>query len=84
MPYENLYKNFDAHPELSLHEANTPSTRAGQECLSSYKIHVFFNGHGLAGVLNNGSGPTVLLRAYMDALAVEEKTGPEYTNMKDL
>lgn len=39
-------------------------------------------GHGVVGVLENGPGPTVLLRADMDALPVPELTGLEYASKK--
>lgn len=45
-----------------------------------YEVHTKIGGHGVAGVLRNGAGPTILLRADMDALPVEEKTGLEYAS----
>lgn len=37
-------------------------------------------GYGVVGVLKNGDGPTVMLRADMDALPLEEKTGLSYAS----
>jgi amidohydrolase len=37
-------------------------------------------GTGVAGVLRNGAGPAVLLRADMDALPVREETGLDYAS----
>lgn len=37
-------------------------------------------GYGVVGVLRNGEGPTVLVRADMDALPLEEKTGVPYAS----
>ena len=45
-------------------------------------MHTHIGGYGVAGVLRNGDGPTVLLRADMDALPVEEKTGLSYASTK--
>ena len=87
--YENLYKHFHSHPELSLQETQTASTIASHlESLGAgYELHTSIGGNGLAGVLRNGSGPTVLLRADIDALPVLEKTDLPYASkvtMKDV
>ena len=37
-------------------------------------------GYGLIGVMKNGDGPTLMLRADMDALPLEEKTGLPYAS----
>jgi hippurate hydrolase len=37
-------------------------------------------GYGVIGVLKNGDGPTLMLRADMDALPLEEKTGLPYAS----
>lgn len=78
--YESLYKAIHAHPELSLHEKETASTIAKHKALSAYTLHTSIGGHGLAGVLRNGDGPTILLRADMDALPIEEQTGLDYVS----
>ena len=39
-----------------------------------------WNGYGVAAVMKNGPGPTVLVRTELDALPVEEKTGVPYTS----
>lgn len=72
---ELLYKTLHEHPELAQNEKET-SKRMSEE-LKKLGFEVFENigGYGLAGVLKNGSGPTVLIRADMDALPIEEKTG---------
>lgn len=79
-PYEDVYKHFHSHPEVSLHENDTASTIAKHPALSAYTVHTSIGGCGLAGVLRNGNGPTILLRADMDALFVEEKTGLNYAS----
>jgi metal-dependent amidase/aminoacylase/carboxypeptidase family protein len=55
--------------------------------LKAYDIHSAIGGHGVAAVLSNGPGKTLLLRADIDALPVEERSGLEYASkarMKDL
>ncbi|GGX60658.1 putative amidohydrolase [Litorimonas cladophorae] len=37
-------------------------------------------GYGVVAVMKNGDGPTVMLRADMDALPLEEKTGLDYAS----
>lgn len=85
--YEELYKHLHSHPELSLQEKETAATAASNlRQLDVFDIHEHIGGHGLAGVFKNGSGKTVLLRADMDGLPVEEKTGLPYASkvtMKD-
>ena len=46
----------------------------------SYDVHDRIGGTGVIGVLRNGPGPTVLLRADMDALPVKEATGLDYAS----
>ncbi|KAL8739600.1 MAG: hypothetical protein Q9190_007617, partial [Brigantiaea leucoxantha] len=87
-PYEDLYSHFHSHPELSLQESETASTIAShlRSLNAGYTIHTSIGGHGVAGVLDNGAGKIVLLRADMDALPVGEKTGLDYASkvtMKD-
>ena len=87
--YEALYKHFHSHPELSLQERETASTIAShlESLKAGYELHTSIGGHGLVGVQRNGSGPTVLLRADMDALPVLELTGLPYASrvtMKDI
>ncbi|KAL4728904.1 hypothetical protein ACLX1H_003306 [Fusarium chlamydosporum] len=84
-PFEELYKHLHRNPELSNQEVETAATIAerlkmiGPDDLT-IKPHI--GGHGLAAVLRNGDGPTVLLRADIDALPVEETTALEYASTK--
>ncbi|KAM0234129.1 hypothetical protein ACHAPO_006506 [Fusarium lateritium] len=84
-PLEELYKHLHRNPELSNQEVETAATIA--ERLKSIgpkdlAIKPYIGGHGLAAILRNGDGPTVLLRADIDALPVEETTGLEYASTK--
>lgn len=79
--YEELYKHFHSSPELSNQERETAATTTQHlSKLPDFKITTDIGGHGLAGVFRNGSGPTVLLRADMDALPVKELTGLPYAS----
>ncbi|KAL4784129.1 hypothetical protein BJX76DRAFT_348045 [Aspergillus varians] len=80
-PYEELYKYFHAHPELSLQEESTAQSIAEQlSQFNAYEVHTNIGGFGLVGVLSNGPGKTVLLRADIDALPVKELTGLPYAS----
>jgi amidohydrolase len=79
--YEALYKHLHAHPELSNLEAETAKTIASHlSSLGPFTTTTSIGGHGLAGVLRNGAGKTVLLRADMDALPILEATGLPYAS----
>ena len=72
-PYEELYRHFHANPELSRQEQKTAAKISEQLRQFEFKVHERIGGYGLVAVLENGPGKTVLLRADIDALPVEEK-----------
>lgn len=79
--YEALYKHFHEHPELSNLEAQTAKMVADQlSQLRAFDITPNIGGHGLVGVLKNGPGNTILLRADIDALPILEATGLPYAS----
>ncbi|OQD75511.1 hypothetical protein PENDEC_c007G03099 [Penicillium decumbens] len=80
-PYEDLYKYFHLHPELSRQEKSTSEkVTAHLAQLKVFDIHTNIGGYGLTGIFKNGPGKTVLLRADMDALPVKELTGLPYAS----
>src|SRR5688572_6282066 len=72
------YEWFHAHPELSEKESGTAKHLAEELRAIGLEVHEGIGGHGIVGILKNGSGPVVLYRADMDALPVAEKTGVKY------
>ena len=81
------YKHFHRNPELSHHEEKTSALLAAELRKAGYTVteHVgkYPDGSqawGIVAVLENGSGPRLLIRTDMDALPVEEKTGLEYAS----
>lgn len=70
-----LYRELHAHPELSGQEQRTAARMAEAMRRLGLAVHTGLGGHGLAGVLDTGPGPVVLLRADMDALPLVENTG---------
>lgn len=76
----DLYEDLHAHPELSFQEHRTADIAAAHLRESGYEVTEGVGRTGLVGVLHNGDGPTVLLRADMDALPVTEATGLPYAS----
>ena len=77
---EALYVDLHRHPELAFAETRTAGELARRLEASGYEVHTGIGRTGVLGVLRNGPGPTVMLRADIDALPVEEKTGLEYAS----
>jgi hippurate hydrolase len=75
-----LYEHFHRHPELSLHEEQTASRLADELERRGIEVTRKVGGHGLVGVLRNGEGPVLLVRADMDALPIAEDTGLPYSS----
>ncbi|MGH8890473.1 MAG: amidohydrolase [Acidothermaceae bacterium] len=77
---EDFYRDLHAHPELSHQERRTAAAVASRLPGFGYQVHQHVGGTGVVGVLANGTGPAVLLRADMDALPVREATGLPYAS----
>jgi len=86
-PLDALYPNLEAFyvdlhqsPELSMREEKTSAKVAARLRELGYDVTDHVGGFGVVAVLRNGRGPTLLVRADMDALPVEEKTGLPYAS----
>src|SRR5438445_4282846 len=77
---ETLYKDIHAHPELSMQETRTAKLAADRLRAAGYEVTTGVGKTGVVGLLRNGDGPTVMLRADMDALPVEEATWLPYAS----
>jgi hippurate hydrolase len=77
---EELYRDIHEHPELSHQETRTAALVAERLRDAGFQVHEQVGGTGVVGVLANGAGSTVLLRADMDALPVREATGLPYAS----
>ena len=75
-----LYKHLHSHPELSFQETQTAARIAEELRQAGCEVTTGVGKLGVVGVLRNGGGPTVLLRADMDALPVKEQTGLPYAS----
>ena len=77
---EALYKDVHSHPELSMQETRTAGLAADRLRAAGYEVTTGIGKTGVVGLLRNGDGPTVMLRADMDALPIEEATDLPYAS----
>jgi hippurate hydrolase len=77
---EKIYKDLHAHPELSFQEARTAEITARHLRECGFQVTEKIGKTGVVGLLENGAGPVVMLRADMDALPVKEETGLDYAS----
>lgn len=75
-----VYRDLHGHPELSFQEHRTAQVVTGWLRELGFAVTENVGTTGVVGVLANGDGPTVLLRADMDALPVQEATGLPYAS----
>ena len=83
-----IYEDVHSHPELSTREERTAALVAKElraaGCQVTEHVGKYANPnlkcYGIAGIMKNGDGPTVLVRTDMDALPVEEETGLPYAS----
>ncbi|WP_228562442.1 amidohydrolase [Catenulispora rubra] len=73
-----LYVDLHQHPELAGAEERTADRFAARLRECGLKVTTGIGGHGVLGMLSSGDGPTVLLRAELDALPIAEETGLPY------
>jgi len=77
---EEFYRDLHRHPELSHQERRTAAEVARRLTAWGYDVETGIGGTGVVGILSSGDGPTVLMRADMDALPVREATGAAYAS----
>jgi hippurate hydrolase len=77
---EALYIDLHRHPELSFQETRTAGIAAAHLRGLGLDVHEGIGRTGVVGVLINGAGPVVWVRADMDALPVAEETGLPYAS----
>jgi amidohydrolase len=76
-----LFTWFHQNPELSFREVNTAARMAKElRAIPGIVVTEKVGQTGVVGVMKNGAGPTVLIRADMDGLPVEEKSGLSYAS----
>ena len=70
-----IYRDLHSNPELSGEEVRTAAKLAAEARRLGFTVTEKVGGTGVVAVMENGQGPTVLIRADMDGLPLEEKTG---------
>ena len=82
--YENylapLFVHFHENPELSFLENETAARMAQELRDAGVEVTEGVGGTGVVGMLENGEGPLILMRADMDGLPVLEKSGLDYAS----
>ena len=76
----NLFADFHANPELSTGEFRTAKKLASLLRESGFEVTEAVGGTGVVALLKNGPGPLVMMRADMDGLPLEEKSGLPYAS----
>jgi amidohydrolase len=77
---ESFYKDIHSHPELSMQEKRTAAKAAERLRAAGFDVTTGVGKTGVVGLLRNGDGPVVMLRADMDALPIKEATGLPYAS----
>lgn len=75
-----LFEHFHKNPELSFMEVNTSARLAKELRTLGYEVTEGVGKTGVVAMLKNGPGPTVMLRADMDGLPLEENSGLTYAS----
>ena len=78
----DLYRDLHANPELSFQEVETAAKLAARARALGFEVTEGVGKTGVVAVMRNGDGPTVMLRADMDGLPLEEKTGLPFASQR--
>ncbi|PYY38191.1 amidohydrolase [Curtobacterium sp. MCPF17_046] len=77
----SIYQDLHAHPELGFQEHRTAGVIADRLAeIGGITVTTGVGGTGVVGVLGNGDGPVLWLRADIDGLPVQERTGLPYAS----
>jgi amidohydrolase len=76
-----IRRDLHAHPELAFHEVRTAQLVASKLRERGLEVHEGIGGTGVVGVLSGARpGPTIMLRADMDALPMPEENDVAYVS----
>lgn len=77
---KELRRHLHRHPELSGKEINTQKLVIRELEALGIEVHTFRDCYGVMGILRNGEGRCVAIRADMDALPVQEPEGLSFAS----
>ena len=77
---EDLFVHFHENPELSFREYETSKRISSELEALGYEVSTGVGQTGVVAVMKNGAGPTVMIRADMDGLPVQEDSGLPYAS----
>lgn len=75
-----LFEHFHRNPELSTVEYKSAERMATELRTAGFAVTEGVGGTGIVAILENGPGPLVMMRADMDGLPVQEKSGLDYAS----
>ena len=75
-----IYRDLHANPELSMQETRSAGIMAAEARRLGFTVTTGVGGTGIVAVLENGPGPVLMLRADMDGLPMEERTGLSFAS----
>lgn len=78
--WADVYRDIHANPELGFAETRTAGIVESHLVSMGFEVTTGVGSTGVVGLVRNGPGPTVLVRADMDALPVLEATGLPYAS----
>ena len=78
---KSLFVHFHKNPELSFRETKTAEKLAAEIKALGFEVTAGVGQTGVVAILENGEGPTVMLRADMDGLPVKEDSGLSYASV---
>jgi amidohydrolase len=77
---DDLFVHFHRNPELSFQESKTAARLAAELRDAGFTVTEGVGGTGIVAIMENGEGPLVMMRADMDGLPVQEKSGLPYAS----
>ncbi len=76
----DLFCQYNKNPELGMDTFQTAKRQAEELRVAGYEVTEGVAQTGVVGILKNGKGPTIMFRADMDALPVQDERGESWAS----